>query len=487
MKEERQMTRTKPNRLLAVLVTVILMLSMLPTVAFAADGITYMDFPFAGMANQSLNFNGNNKLTKDLEWTPTKVQQMSAGQICRLDLNGHTLTIKSMNGNPGNALFQVNGGTLIIEDSSEAQTGRILVDTGSSLSMNVVGVYNGGNFTMTGGTLECSKSGLYPLYVNNGTVEISGGQIISDNEKSAVSFYSGTLTLSSGGLQSASASPIESYPDVPITITGGNVTYPDTANLISVKSGASAQNVNISGGTFTTKIPEEYCAEGYSPTLIVIDQEGNTGYSVHEEHTGGTATCVSRAVCTLCGQEYGDVAPDAHPSLSKTEGKEATCKEAGYKDFWTCTDCNKRFADEAGTVEITEPEEIPLAAHTYSDWAVTKQPTETEKGEQKRTCTVCGYNETAEIPALDHTHTYGDWTVTKAATATTAGSRERSCTVCGYKVAETIAATGTNNTGNTSIPQTGDNSAPMLWAALLLLACGGLTGTLVYSRKRKTN
>ncbi len=51
-----------------------------------------------------------------------------------------------------------------------------------------------------------------------------------------------------------------------------------------------------------------------------------------------------------------------HPSLSKTEGKEATCKEAGYKDFWTCTDCNKRFADEAGTVEITEPEEIPLAA-----------------------------------------------------------------------------------------------------------------------------
>ena len=46
MKEERQMTRTKPNRLLAVLVTVILMLSMLPTVAFAADGITYMDFPF---------------------------------------------------------------------------------------------------------------------------------------------------------------------------------------------------------------------------------------------------------------------------------------------------------------------------------------------------------------------------------------------------------------------------------------------------------
>ncbi len=182
------MTRTKPNRLLAVLVTVILMLSMLPTVAFAADGITYTDFPFAGMANQSLTFNGNNRLTKDLEWTPTKVQQMSAGQICRLDLNGHTLTIKSMNGNPGNALFQVNGGTLIIEDSSEAQTGRILVDTGSSLSMNVVGVYNGGNFTMTGGTLECSKSGLYPLYVNNGTVEISGGQIEADNEKSAVSF-----------------------------------------------------------------------------------------------------------------------------------------------------------------------------------------------------------------------------------------------------------------------------------------------------------
>lgn len=147
------------------------------------------------------------------------------------------------------------------------------------------------------------------------------------------------------------------------------------------------------------------------------------------------------------------------------------------------------------------------ASHTYGDWEIVKSATETETGEQQHTCTACGYVERAEIPVLEHTHsygtewksdnsnhwqecacgeksdmaahTYGDWTVTKAATAATAGSRERSCTVCGYKVAETIASSN-------STPQTGDTSNLTLWIALLLLASGGLAGTIVYSRKRKT-
>lgn len=27
------------------------------------------------------------------------------------------------------------------------------------------------------------------------------------------------------------------------------------------------------------------------------------------EHTGGTATCTAKAVCTVCGKEYGEMAP----------------------------------------------------------------------------------------------------------------------------------------------------------------------------------
>ena len=38
--------------------------------------------------------------------------------------------------------------------------------------------------------------------------------------------------------------------------------------------------------------------------------------------------------------------------------------------------------------------------HTYGEWVIDKAATETETGLKSRTCTVCGYNETAVIPAI---------------------------------------------------------------------------------------
>lgn len=38
--------------------------------------------------------------------------------------------------------------------------------------------------------------------------------------------------------------------------------------------------------------------------------------------------------------------------------------------------------------------------HTYGEWTVVKAATETEEGLKSRTCTGCGYNETAVIPAI---------------------------------------------------------------------------------------
>ncbi len=86
-------------------------------------------------------------------------------------------------------------------------------------------------------------------------------------------------------------------------------------------------------------------------------------------HTGGTATCKDKAVCTACGQAYGDLSP-----------------EHKYDN-----DCDDKCNVCEATREIT---------HAYGDWSVTKAATTTEKGEQKRTCSVCGAVETAEIAML---------------------------------------------------------------------------------------
>ena len=76
------------------------------------------------------------------------------------------------------------------------------------------------------------------------------------------------------------------------------------------------------------------------------------------------------------------------------------------------------------------------------------------------------------------THTYGDWKVTKEATETEEGSRERGCAVCEYVQTEAIPAAGTGS------PQTGDSSDMALWISLMLASCGGVLGMLFYRRKK---
>lgn len=75
-----------------------------------------------------------------------------------------------------------------------------------------------------------------------------------------------------------------------------------------------------------------------------------------------------------------------------------------------------------------------------------------------------------------------EWVIDKEATATQAGAKHEECTVCGYaKASVEIPATG----DDTQLPQTGDDSNIALWIAVLLAAGAALTGTVLYSRKRK--
>ena len=61
-------------------------------------------------------------------------------------------------------------------------------------------------------------------------------------------------------------------------------------------------------------------------------------------HSGGEATCVKRAVCSECQQEYGDLNPDNHKNTVIKEAKEPTCTDNGYTGDTYCTDCNKKIS-----------------------------------------------------------------------------------------------------------------------------------------------
>lgn len=120
------------------------------------------------------------------------------------------------------------------------------------------------------------------------------------------------------------------------------------------------------------------------------------GYTTgQEEHTGGTATCHSKKVCTKCGASYGNLLPhtyDASPVFTWTQttnGYTVTAKLA-----CTAVGCTNVLEDKNCTV-------------TYVD---TKQPTCTEAGDRYYTATAAlnnrsysdGKQATGEIAATGH-------------------------------------------------------------------------------------
>ena len=99
-------------------------------------------------------------------------------------------------------------------------------------------------------------------------------------------------------------------------------------------------------------------------------------------HTGGTATCLRRAKCEVCGERYGDIDRSNHVD--------------GCVPEWTVTETEHTQKYSRCGKLLTE-----TGAHTFGDWTVTQEPTESEKGEQERVCTLCGCTETEAIPAAE--------------------------------------------------------------------------------------
>ena len=136
-------------------------------------------------------------------------------------------------------------------------------------------------------------------------------------------------------------------------------------------------------------------------------------HSETENCSGGTATCENKAVCSVCGAEYGDKLGHNYGEVKYTwtdnsckaervckhdsahiesetvtataeEITAATCKEKG-KMKYTATFTNTAFAAQVKEVDIDFTE------HTYGDLIPEVSPTTTEFGvKEHKDCTVCG-------------------------------------------------------------------------------------------------
>ena len=133
--------------------------------------------------------------------------------------------------------------------------------------------------------------------------------------------------------------------------------------------------------------------------------------------TGGKATCTTKAVCEVCGGEYGEKDPDNH-DLVQHAAKAPTCTEIGWDAYDRCIRCG-----------YTTRKELP-AQHDLKQHAA-KAPTCTEKGwDAYETCSRCDYTTYAEQPALNHDL---EQHAAKAPTCTEKGwNAYETCSRCDY-------------------------------------------------------
>ncbi len=97
-------------------------------------------------------------------------------------------------------------------------------------------------------------------------------------------------------------------------------------------------------------------------------------------HTGGTATCKNQAVCTVCGQPYGEL--EAHSPGSK-EYAEATADGRPYTVH--CSVCGETL--EEGLEPLPEPDAEP---EPETDPCANGHTGGTADCQNKAVCTVCG-------------------------------------------------------------------------------------------------
>ena len=144
--------------------------------------------------------------------------------------------------------------------------------------------------------------------------------------------------------------------------TGGTATCVSAAVCTVCKQAYGAVDANNHvGGTELRNAKKATCTEDghtgdtYCKGCGVKLQSGTAIKATG--HTGGTATCVSAAVCTVCGQAYGKKDAGNH-DLKHTAAKAPGIYARGNTEYWQCKACGKYFADANGTKTISQSDTV---------------------------------------------------------------------------------------------------------------------------------
>ena len=231
------------------------------------------------------------------------------------------------------------------------------------------------------------------------------------------------------------------------------------------------------------------------------------------DHSGGTATCIAKAVCEICKESYGSLDLNNHADLKHIDAKAATAAEEGNIEYWYCGDCKKYFSDAAAKTEIPKADTVTAKLPpkiTAGDGAAVTQG---EKNEltftsdasfadfvrveldgtaldeknytKKEGSTIITLNRdfVATLSVGEHTLAIVSKSGTATAKFTVKAKPTETATPQPTVTPQPTAQPQPTVQPVSPIPSTGDTANPALWFALLIVSGSALAAIFVLRRK----
>ncbi len=254
-----------------------------------------------------LYVNQNANVTIDKDTTITATDATSSAPYPTIFISG-----QDSDGNTYDPTLNIYGtvsaakAPAIQGNGTDRGTSHINIYDGALIKSNKLAIYLPQicDVNITGGTV----TGYCGIGIKSGTLNVSGGTVqgvANDNvigdqysQTNGISYdgsaimidsyigYAGNVTINvsdNAKIESLHSTAIREIGNdnsqtnmVALNITGGKITGADGSDAVLVRE-TTAPTVAISGGTFTTAVPEDYCADGFIPTQ---NEDGTYGVKI---------------------------------------------------------------------------------------------------------------------------------------------------------------------------------------------------------------
>lgn len=240
------------------------------------------------------------------------------------------------------------GGT-ITENTATRDGGGIYVGAKSALNL-----YGGTITKNTVSTNEgCHGGGVYVesnRWTGVGKISISGSPVITGNTRT----YTPDSTTTTENLYLSYG--MNNSGELP-TITLGTLTSGANIGIWAGESVFSTASETDYSGYFSSDVAGYHVEYNADKKLELKSGAAHT-------HTGGTATCTNRAVCETCGREYGELNPANH---SGTLGDWQTSDTEHWQVYSCCKVEANRAAHSGGTADCQHKAVCTTCGGKYGD------------------------------------------------------------------------------------------------------------------------